>query len=67
MGPTGRLQMALSLSQQARDLAFRAIRKTLPDASEEEVRLRFVELNYGIELATELRRFLAARRGDSST
>jgi len=58
--------MALELSAQARDLSFRAIRATLPDSTEEEVRIRFVALNYGIELASELRRLLAARRSPST-
>ena len=61
-GPTRRAAMALSLSAQVIGLARRAIRASLPDATEEEVNLRFVELNYGEELASDLRRFLAARR-----
>ena len=54
--------MALSLSAQVIGLARRAIRKSLPGATEEQVGLRFVELHYGRELAAELRRFLSARR-----
>jgi DNA-directed RNA polymerase alpha subunit len=44
------------------DLARRAIRQSDPGLSEEDVRLRFVEQNYGSELATGLRRHLANRR-----
>ena len=61
-GPTRRAQMALSLSAQVISLARRAIRRPLADATDQEVGLRFVELNYGSELASELRRFLATRR-----
>ena len=53
--------MALSLSAQVIGLARRAIRESLPGATEEEVGLRFVELHYGRELAAELRTFLSAR------
>ena len=54
--------MALSLSAQVIGLARRAILRTMPGATEEEVGVRFVELHYGEELAADLRRFLAARR-----
>ena len=57
-----RAGMALSLSGQVIGLARQAIRRALPDASEEEVSLRFVELHYGRELAADLRLFLASRR-----
>ena len=43
-------------------LARDGIARSLPGASPEEVGLRFVELNYGRELAAELRAYLAARR-----
>ena len=61
-GPGRRLGMAVALSDQVIALARRAIRRSMPGATEEEVGLRFVELNYGEELANDLRRFLAARR-----
>ena len=57
-----RAQMALSLSAQVISLARAAIRRAMPDATEEEIGLRFVELNYGPVLAAEMRRYLAARR-----
>ncbi len=62
-GPARRVQMALSLSSEVIGLARRAIRRSLPEASEAEVQLRFVELHYGRELSRELRRYLAARAG----
>jgi hypothetical protein len=47
-----------SMSQSAVQLARRAIRRTMPDATEQEVQLAFVELHYGAELAQRLRAFL---------
>jgi hypothetical protein len=60
-GPTHRVQMALRLSAQVISLARRAIRRSFPDATEEEVGVRFVERQYGQELAEGLRRRLAQR------
>lgn len=61
-GPARRAAMAMALSAQVIGLARRAIRKSHPGASEEEIGLRFVERTYGPELAFELRRFIASRR-----
>jgi len=61
-GPTRRARMALSLSAQVIGLAHQAIRRTLAEPTDEEVGVRFVELHYGLDLARELRRFLASRR-----
>lgn len=58
-GPTRRVQMALSLSAQVISLARGAYRRQLPEADETEIGLRFVELNYGSELAEGVRRRLA--------
>jgi hypothetical protein len=60
-GPTRRAQMALSLSAQVIGLAKQAYRRQMPGASETEIGLRFVELNYGRELAEAVRRHLAER------
>lgn len=60
-GPTRRAQMALSLSAQVISLARAAYRRQMPDASETEIGLRFVELNYGRELAEAVRRHLAEK------
>ena len=57
-----RARMAFSLSGQVIGLARQAIRRTLPTPSEEQARLRFVELHYGPDLAADLRDFLASRR-----
>jgi hypothetical protein len=60
-GPARRAQMALNLSALVIGLARRAIRASDPGLSELEVRLRFVELHYGSELASEVRAYLASR------
>jgi hypothetical protein len=60
-GPARRLQMGLSLSAWVITMAKNAIRRSMPEASELEVDLRFVELHYGRELADDVRRYLAAR------
>jgi hypothetical protein len=61
-GATRRIRMALSLSAQVIGLAHQAIRRSHPQATDEDVRLRFVELHYGPDLAADVRRFLASRR-----
>ena len=61
-GIARRAGMAVSLSAQVISLARLALRRSMPGATDEEVGLRFVEQNYGRELADDLRRFLAARR-----
>jgi hypothetical protein len=60
--PARRLELALSLSQSALELAREGIRKANPNASEEEVGLIFVEVTYGKELADRVRNYLARRR-----
>ena len=56
-----RLELALSLSQAALELAREGIRRANPGASKEELGLIFVELNYGKELADRVRSYLAKR------
>lgn len=58
-----RLRLSFSLSQTVIGLARRAIARSLGDASEEQIGLRFVELHYGPDLAAAVRRYLAERRG----
>ena len=57
-----RLALALSLSRSVMALTRDAIVRRDPDASDEEVGLRFVARCYGDELASEVRAALAARR-----
>jgi hypothetical protein len=50
-----RFQCARSMSQTVIELSRRALRRQMPEHSEQEMLLRFVELNYGAELARGLR------------
>lgn len=59
--PAKRLSLALSLSRSVLGLSRRGIASRMPEASEQEVGLRFVELHYGRELAQALRARLARR------
>jgi hypothetical protein len=60
-GPARRSQMGFALSAHVISLAHAAIRRTMPDASELEIKLKFVELHYGRELAQDVRQHLTAR------
>lgn len=61
--PARRASIALELSAMVIGLARRALRRNLPGASPDELRLRFVELHYGKEAADLVRRHLARRDG----
>ncbi len=61
--PTRRASIALRLGQDVVELSRRALRKRMEGASEIEVRLRWVELWYGADLARRVRADLAARAG----
>jgi hypothetical protein len=60
--PARRLRLALSLSRTVMSLSRDALARADPGASPEAIGLRFVELNYGAELAEALRADLRARR-----
>jgi hypothetical protein len=60
--PARRLRLALSLSRTVMALCRGGIARRHPEASPEEVGLRFVEASYGRALAEELRAHLGARR-----
>ena len=49
-----RLQKAMSLSAKLRNMAFEAIRRRHPDFSEDQIRLKFIGLTYGEDLATAM-------------
>jgi len=53
--PSVRLEKALALSCEVIRLSKAAIRRRHPEFSEDEVGLKFVELNYGAELAESVR------------
>jgi hypothetical protein len=60
-GATRRSGIALRLSQEVVERSRRALRARMPAASESDVRLRWVELWYGADLAARIRLYLAAR------
>lgn len=60
--PSQRAGLAVSLTATAIALSRRALERQSPGASEEEIGLRFVELNYGAELAVEVEAYLRRRR-----
>ena len=53
-----RVEKAIQLSNELLRLSKAAIRRRHPDFSEEEVGIKFVELHYGVDLATAMRRQL---------
>ena len=53
--PSVRLEKALALSCEVIRLSKAAIRRRHPEFSEDEVGLKFIELNYGMELAESVR------------
>ena len=58
MSPQERVQRMCTLSHQLRCMAFDAIRRTHPQMSESDVKLKFIEVTYGKELADEVRSWL---------
>ena len=59
--PQQRLQKMVASSRRGRDLALAVIRRGEPGITEQEVRLRYLALAYGDELASDVRRWLGAR------
>jgi hypothetical protein len=60
-GMERRLQLTFSLSSSAIQLSRAALRQRYPNLSERELRLKFVALCYGEELAGRVRRYLEHR------
>lgn len=58
MPPSERVAKALRLTCDMMRLAKDAIRRRSPHLSDEEVRLQFIELHYGDQLAQEVRTYL---------
>lgn len=61
-GVAGRFQLMRSLTSTVVDASRRALRETMPGASEQEVLLKWVELHYGRDLADGVRRRLERPR-----
>jgi len=54
MSSQQRIQKVTMLSTRLRNMSFDAIRRRHPEFSEDQVRLKFIELTYGEELALEV-------------
>lgn len=61
MYPKERIERMLTMSHRVRTMAFDAIRRRHPEFCEQEVRLKFIAITYGEELALNVRDFLAER------
>jgi len=61
MSPLERFEAGCRMSQRGRRFAMDAIRRRHPEADEEEIRLRIIELAYGADLAADVRSWLRNR------
>lgn len=59
--PSKRLAAAVAASNRVARQCKNAILRANPGISSQEVGLRFIELNYGLELAANVRNFLAEK------
>ena len=59
-----RAQLTRSMSRSVIDLSRAALRERMPEASERDVLLRWVALQYGSDLAERVRRYVPAPKGD---
>ena len=60
--PARRLEEAVAASNRVAEQCKQAIRRMNPKLSEAEVRLRFIEINYGKDLAENVKTYLAGKR-----
>ena len=61
MTPQQRIRSMCAMSRQVKNMAMDAIRRRHPEFSDAEVRMKFIELTYGEDLANEVRAWKAAR------
>ena len=61
MKPSQRVQKAIALSNEVARMCKAAIRRRHPEFDENEVSLKFIELNYGKQLSDEVRAWRIAR------
>ncbi len=59
--PAHRLRRTLELTHRVYRNAIRAIRLAHPSFTDDEVRLFFIELNYGVDVASRVRQELSKR------
>ena len=57
MSPAQRIQKTFAWSNQLKRMAMDAIRRRHPDFDEAQVRLKFIELTYGKELAENVKKY----------
>ena len=62
MTPSERVQKAIALSNEVAHMCKAAIRRRHPDFDDNEVSLKFIELNYGRQLSDEVRAWRIARK-----
>ena len=62
MSPQERIARMCAWSQQVKEMSLNAIRRRHPELSETEIRLRFIEITWGPELARDVRRHLKERQ-----
>lgn len=60
--PARRLEEAVLASNRVAEQCKEAIRRKNPELSEHEVKLQFIELNYGQDLAESVKAYLADQR-----
>ena len=60
--PARRLEETVLASNRVAEQCKQAIRRMNPKLSEAEVRLRFIEINYGKDLAESVKTYLAGKR-----
>jgi hypothetical protein len=61
MSPTERVNKMCKLSAKLRRMAMDAIRRRHPEYDQQEIRMKFIELTYGKELADSVRNQLRER------
>jgi len=61
LSPNQRLSKAFALSRQVKRMAMEAIRRRHPELEEDAIRLKFIELTYGKDLADDVRRWQEER------
>lgn len=61
MSPTERVNKMCKLSANLRSMAMNAIRRRHPEYDQQELRMKFIELTYGKELADSVRDQLRER------
>ncbi len=62
MSPAERFLKANAMSQRCRQMAMDAIQRLHPNCSEDELRIKFIDLAYGPQLAEQVRQWQQAQR-----